>query len=162
MLRFLERGVPVLTLLGLFLPSQASAQSQTAATGPSPVGCYELRLGPWDRVGYPVPSATSPRRLPDTFRLLGEPTGRPWNGVQRFRVEPAELGRDNTGSWSFRGADSLAVTWSTGFVGVTLLLRIAADSLDGHAEAGSDDFEIDASGQVVRPRAAAVARRVAC
>ena len=162
MQRFPPRAVPVLASLGLLLLLPGLAQSQGAATESGPLGCYELRVGHWDRDGYPVPSATSSRRPPDTFRLLADAAGRPGNGPKRYRVEPVELGEGNTGSWSLRGADSLAVTWSTGFVGVTLLFRIAADSLHGLAEAWSDDIEIDASGRVVRPKATAVARRVAC
>ena len=152
----------MVTSIGLLLLSPELAQSQWKAADSGPIGCYDLSVGAWDRDGYPVPSASSPRRLPNGIRLLAEADRFPSNEPKRFRVEPAELGEGNTGWWSLRGADSLAVTWSTGFLAVTLRLRIAADSLYGVAEASSDDFMIDASGRVIRPTAAAVARRVAC
>ncbi len=148
---------------GLLFLAPALGWAQGGAPAAVLVGCYELEIGPWERGAYPGPFTGPPESPPDTFRLLSErDPQRPGSNRDVFRVEPTWPGPTSGASWERIGADSLAISWGTGFTGVTLRLHDRVGHLEGVAEAWSDAAFIDAQGQVIMPKAPATARRIPC
>lgn len=117
-------------------------------------GCYVARLGPWS--GPPRPSeAQTP---PSEFELDTLPVQR--RGESRLTVRPMRLAQySRIAYWTPRGDDSVAIVWSTGFVGVKLQLVVRQDSLIGGATTFHDFHPI---GEPPDPTALVVAVRRAC
>lgn len=126
----------------------ASAQRQRFA------GCYDTHLGSWSG---PLPSGVDDVAItpPAQFQLDTVAVS-----PSRFVVLPARLGGGRmTASWVLRGADSILVIWSTGFVGVSLALAVHQDSLIGRATTHHDAIRI---GEPPDPSAPIIATRRVC
>lgn len=138
--------------------SDAKAQTQAAPT-PAPFeGCYELKLGRWWPWGFGEENTmvTPPSRI----QLLGERGTRGFEQDKRLihTIPHQERlpGSRESSFWSTKSPNQLLLTWTDGFVGVTLDLTKAKDELNGWAHPHFDAVRLV-------PRLARVtARRITC
>ena len=157
--RSLFIAVPV---SGLAAASPLAAQpSDHVATLRRLAGCYQLTLGPWSRPGL-APAVAAAQTPPARFRLDTVAVSRPSAGG--YAVEPMELlegqgFRGRPAKWSPVGRDSVAIAWSTGFVGVALRLAVRGESLIGRARVFDD---VQMAGEPPDPEASVTAIRVRC
>lgn len=107
-------------LLSLVVLLHAVAPSVLRAQAKEWTRCYDLELNPWDRAvrgSDTLHYAPPPRIYQDTAR-----TAYPWNwnpggkAVEPARGSPPSVHRYAV--WEQFHADSVAVTWSTGFTGL--------------------------------------------
>jgi hypothetical protein len=129
-----------------------------AKEGPSAfAGCYRLELGRWTRFWILPATPDAAQIPPDAFQLDTEPADRVIPNA--FRIHPNTKRRtSHLDNWGFStdDSDALYVTWTDGFVGVSLELKHAGDRLVGHATAFTDAHVFPF------PSARAIAVRVAC
>jgi hypothetical protein len=116
-----------------------------------------LELGRWTRFWILPANPDADQIPPDTFQL----ETRPADPVipNRFRIRPhTKRKASRLDNWGVAtdGSNVLYVTWTDGFVGVSLELKHARDRLVGHATAFTDAHVLPF------PSARAVAVRVAC
>lgn len=149
-------GIVFIVIIGA--PLVVTAQSSAGSASVRQLsGCYRLTLGAWSGT-LPVTGMPQARTPPPCFRLdtAVAPKNAAW-----FSVEPAtlvELSR-MPAAWKPVLGDSLAIFWSTGFVGVRLRLAVRGDSLLGTAETFHDaHFQ----GEPPDPSAAAIVVREPC
>jgi hypothetical protein len=116
------------------------AQQDRPANAQLIVGCWKLEPGQFavigktgvDRGQTVLPSLVQFDTMPGKSKS-GEPIGR------RVRTSAADSGsRYQEGYYLFSGADSVRVDWTTGFVGMTLLLRLDDRVMHGRASAWTD------------------------
>jgi hypothetical protein len=115
--------------------SEVNAQTQPALT-PAPFeGCYQLKLGRWWPWGFGEENAyvTPPSRI----QLLGE---RGTRGFEQdkllIRTVPHQdrpSGSRESSFWNTKSPNQVLLTWTDGFVGVTLDLGKSKDELKGWA-----------------------------
>jgi hypothetical protein len=116
-------------------------------------GCYTLELGPWSgpfTSGVPSAHQPPPAFWLDTVRLPGALGQR-----GEMRVLPNTLTSQVLSHWLPLSRDSFEVRWSTGYVGVRLLLGRRGGVWRGRATATQDVF-------AQQPSAPATARPVRC
>lgn len=95
--------------------------------------CYQLAMTRWmPEMGLQDDTifSTPPHRVRFTGVRMDERS----NAPNSFRVEPLRepYSVHGPGEWSYRG-DSLYITWSTGYSGLHMRLRVASDTLTGNA-----------------------------
>ena len=153
-----SRGVVRCVLLAASLASPA-AQAQAPAFDTVTRGCYRLLLGDWSHPSRSgMPSLHIP---PEVVRFdTTEATFPRTRSLRRYRIHPnipaiEASRRPWDPAWVPRGADSVQVNWTTGFVGVQLDLAVRGDSLFGIATA-----RYDVAGLL--PRASVLGWRVEC
>jgi hypothetical protein len=135
--------------------TDAKAQPTTPA---SYEGCYELKLGRWWPWGFGAENSmvTPPSRI----QLLGE---RGTHGFEQDKLlvrsiprQDRQPGSRESSFWGTKSQTQLLLTWTDGFVGVTLDLTKGKDDLDGWAHPHFDAAKLV-------PRIAHVtARRINC
>ena len=137
----------VLTPVRHVQPTQVSAVA----------GCYRTTLGRWSG---PFPSGLTTEHIPpDQFQLDTAPLAPPFTRSGLRRVLPEMLrprSRPFPAFWQFTGPDSIKVIWSTGFAGVSMILRFQIDTLTGTAESFYDVIGPE------EPTASVVAVRIPC
>jgi hypothetical protein len=115
--------------------SEANAQTQPALTPPPFERCYQLKFGRWWPWGFGEENAyvTPPRRI----QLLGE---RGTRGFEQdkllIRTVPHQdrpPGSRESSFWNTKSPNRVLLTWTDGFVGVTLDLAKSKDELKGWA-----------------------------
>lgn len=119
--------------------------------------CFVLRVGEWSHAftsGMPgahaAPAVIRLDSLPVTFPLPGAMrTLRPQIAAIAASRRPWDPG------WRLTSADSVQLSWSTGFVGLQVDLAVRADTLSGWALARHDAVRIS-------PRAPVTGWRVPC
>lgn len=129
--------------LAMALVGKVSAQD---AGGPSDVeeqiaGCYRIELGDWVEQRATKPPSYS---IPERVELLLERTGRrSWLlappiaelAGSMLRIQP---------SWAITESDSLRLTWSTGFSGLSIAVSLPSDTVaTGYAETFSDAILVE-------------------
>ena len=137
--------------------SVAAAQDSTQAVARI-AGCYAVELGPWSG-SFPSGSPAS-HQPPPTIRLdTAQFVERYASRVQHRQLAPpitvAGRQRVSLGRWRVAG-DTLVMSWSDGFSGVSLSLGLRPDSLRGGARAFYDVIG------PVQPTAPVLLRRVVC
>jgi hypothetical protein len=158
-------GLMILSLA--LLPSGGIAQTDRtdakAQTQPAPIPasfecCYELKVGRWWPWGFGEEDAfvTPPRQI----QLLGERGARGFEEhqllVRSIPHKERPSGSRESSFWSPKSPNQLLLTWTDGFVGVTLDLTKSKDELSGWAHPHFDAVKLV-------PRIAHVAaRRIAC
>jgi hypothetical protein len=135
----------------LFLMTACTARPQTGSLrAESPVGCYEVRRGPWS-VGTPglVP--------PEAFRL--DSTRIDVRGFEARAAAPGvpSLLGASQAFWYPTGAAAVVVVWRDGYQASGYSLTVRGDSVTGVAFAESDRRH--AGGE---PSASVLGRRVHC
>lgn len=115
-----------------------------AGQGPAPedlMGCYDLRFGRWD----PEPTARfdTLRHLPppriqlDTFHVE---SGNPRSHSRVIRPAPGSRpSRHRFSGWTMVG-DSVQMGWSTGFLGLRMVVALRGGDLVGYAQTFSDAY----------------------
>jgi hypothetical protein len=121
-------------------------------------GCYRLELGRWSRLWIFPATPLAGQIPPAEFQLSSRPVDLP----NRFRISPNTTihgAPSRLDSWTVTSGQSntVDITWTDGFTGVSLHLKSETGRLRGFATAYSD-----ASGLLPFPSARAVAFRVAC
>jgi len=159
-------SLAALVLLGTATPG--FAQGDTLPAGARRfVGCYVVELGPWDQ---PLRGNEPYHTPPDTV-VLDSMQIESYPGIQGNRLHPhiEALTRYRTipARWRLVGTDSVRLSWSSGFVGVTIDLGWAAGDLTGHAEAFSDVIPVEvlpdgSHRRIPWPAAPVRLRRIAC
>lgn len=138
--------------------TDAKAHMQPASIPASFEGCYELKVGRWWPWSFGEDNAlVAP---PSRIQLLGE---RGTRGFEKDKllvrsIPQKERPSESRGSsfWSMKSANQLLLTWTDGFVGVTLDLTKGTDEMNGWAHPQFDAVKLV-------PRVAHVtARRIAC
>lgn len=138
--------------------SGTGAQTQGAPLPTSFAGCYELKMGRWWPWGfgkenvYVVP--------PNRIQLLAERGTRGFEqGELLVRTIPRQerpSGSRESSFWSVESQNQVLLTWTDGFVGVSLDLAKSGDELSGWAHPHFDAVKLI-------PRIAHVtARRISC
>ena len=117
-------------------------------------GCYSLAVGLFAKPSDDSAFAALPRR----FELTTHPMTAPFPGNA---VVPEVLwpGKKMIALWEKRAGDSVTVSWSTGFYGLSLFLRGPGDRLVGVARPFSDAHAI---GAPPAPEVSVTATRVEC
>jgi hypothetical protein len=120
--------------------AQQPAPVVAASPSRAPVAegrCYRVQMGPWAQTGQQkglVP--------PTEFRLdttASQSTfGQGSRAVSPDFVMSGVAGRRYPGFWQARGADSVQITWTTGFEKGGYLLKVRGDSVEGVATTWSD------------------------
>ena len=121
------------------------------------VGCYRTTLGPWS--GSFPSGLTTEHIPPDQFQLDTAALAPPFRRLGLRRVLPEMLRpqpRPFPAFWQFTGSDSIKVIWSTGFAGVSMMLRFQIDTLRGTAQSFYDVIGPE------EPTASVVAVRIPC
>jgi hypothetical protein len=165
--RQLAFGLGLMILLLALVPSgsiaqtdksEAKAEAQAALT-PAPFeGCYELKLGRWWPWGFGEENTmvTPPSRI----QLLGERGTRGFEQdkllIRTIPHQERPPGSRESSFWSTKSPNQLLLTWTDGFVGVTLDLTKAKDELNGWAHPHFD------AARLVPRLARVTARRIAC
>jgi len=166
-LRRVAFWVALMSLLFVLVPLRCPAQADKSRTNiqvksapPSApfAGCYELKLGRWWPWGFGEENVyvTPPNRL----QLLAERGTRGFeDGELLIRTIPRQersTGSRESSFWSAKSQHQLLLTWTDGFVGVSLDLARNRDELSGWAHPHFDAVKLI-------PRIAHVtARRIAC
>jgi hypothetical protein len=132
-----------LVLIGLLAAWALGAQTPAGSLASRSrfVGCYQVRLGPW----------TNPPMLapPFEFRLDSTASTSALFFSGGFSsVVPSNLTGRETAGWRIENDSTISIHWSTGFVGVSLKLRVDGDTLRGKATSGADTFPSDNSAPV--------------
>lgn len=132
------------------------AQRPASSTAQRGIGCWKLEPGRFKVVGrtHVDPGQTT---LPALIQLDTVP-GKNWTGEPigcLVRTLSPEKGYQD-GYYVLAGADRLQIDWTSksGFVGMTLMLRVGKDVMRGRASAWTD--------YAGEERAPIVLRRVAC
>ena len=115
--------------------------------------CYALAVGPWSG---PFPSGWPEiHQPPDTFAITSHSSS--WDHAY-FEVRPGlpVLKGKGFAMWKPISADSLTITWSSGFSGVSLAVVVHSDTLVGVATAFYDVIG------PTEPQAPVKAARIAC
>ncbi|MHB8540976.1 MAG: hypothetical protein ACYDCD_08570 [Candidatus Acidiferrales bacterium] len=136
----------------------AAGSQKRAAEVASFAGCYELKRGRWWPWGFGKDDSVTP---PRHIQLLSE---RGTHGFEQGELliraipPPKEIpsGIRDSSYWQVKPKDRVELSWTTGFVGVTLDLRRKGNELSGWAHP-----HFDAIG-FVRRIAHATARRIPC
>jgi hypothetical protein len=133
----LAAGLVAVVMLPVACKPAAKARSSTLA---SVAGCYRINLGRWS---WRFPSGLTTEHIPpEHFELDTALLGPPDDAWHQRRVMPQMLvvapRHVWPAGWRFNGADSIEVTWSTGFAGVRLRLRSYGDTLRGRAQSFYD------------------------
>jgi hypothetical protein len=165
--RQLVLGLGLMALLLVLVPSrsmaqtgksEAKTQARPALTPASFEGCYELKSGRWWPWGFGEENAlvTPPNRI----RLLAERGTRGFEQdkllIRTIPHQDRPSGSRESSYWSTKSPDQLLLTWTDGFVGVTLDLTKSKDELNGWAHPHFDAVKLV-------PRIARVtARRITC
>jgi hypothetical protein len=145
-------------VVGLFLiaaPWANEVHGQTRQPPRAMAGCYQATLGHWSsplHIDHWVPPSTF--QLDTTVLSLWLPRDTAW------AVQPKLVHRDRLpASWRYTAPDSVVISWSTGFSGVQLRLRVTGDTLRGEAITRDDKHIV---GEPPDPRAPVNAIRVPC
>jgi hypothetical protein len=123
-------------------------------------GCYHLELGRWTTL-WIFPTTPSANQIPPSaFRLDRTPVDPA--DPNRFQISPNTIVADRPSrldGWVLAsdGSNTVWITWTDGFTGVSLQLKPEKDRLRGLATAFTD-----ARGLLPFPTAHAVAIRAAC
>jgi hypothetical protein len=165
--RQLAFGLGMIILLLALIPprcfaptgkSEAKTQVQPAPTPAAFEGCYEVKLGRWWPWGFGEENAyvTPPTRI----QLLGEHGTRGFEQdkllIRTIPRQDRPSGSRESSFWSTKSQSQLLLTWTDGFVGVTLDLTKNRDELNGWAHPHFDAVKLI-------PRIAHVrARRITC
>jgi hypothetical protein len=117
-------------------------------------GCYSLAVGSFAKASDDSVFAA----LPSRFELTNHAMTAPFPGNA---VVPEELwpGKKMIALWEKHAGDSVTVSWSTGFYGLSLYLRESGDRLVGVARPFSDAHAI---GAPPPPEVTVTATRVEC
>jgi hypothetical protein len=152
------RHFTLLAILSVWCPaaSPCGAQQAARAKAQALIGCWKVEPGPFSvmgRIGVDPGQTTLP-----SFVQFDTVPGQSWSGDPLGRLVRALAGdsgsRYRDGYYLFSGADSLQVHWTTGFVGMTLLLRLDSAVMRGRASAWTD--------YMGHEEASVVLRRAAC
>jgi hypothetical protein len=132
---------PSLTVVSLLNVLVAGSVSPQAPATHVVAGCYDLQLGPWLPAGAPTHGdslglAPPPRVQLDT---VASSEGREGSNSLVLRPAPGSLPSIHRFAyWSLLGADSVVLSWSTGFYGLNARLAVGSDVLRGNAASHSD------------------------
>lgn len=152
----MRRCVAIL-IIQLVLTSPVGAQISAPANAVS--GCYDLTLGEWSPPMPPTHGDSLGLAPPPTIWLKPEPWDHPYVTSGQFELTPAPGSLPSIhrfSHWWFIGADTVHLSWSTGFYGLQAALIARGDTLQGRAYSHSD--VLSEPGQI----APITAVRVAC
>src|SRR5215471_15199381 len=137
--------------------SLCAAQQGEHAKAQRIVGCWRVEPGKFSVVGRIGVDPGQTKLLPPVVQFDTVP-GKSWSGEPWGRLVRGLAGDNRTryrdGYYLLSGADSLRVDWTSGFTGMTLLLRLDTVAMHGRASAWTDY----SGGE----EAAVVLRRAAC
>jgi hypothetical protein len=148
-------------LVGFFPQAHESGTAVRAQAAPLPTsfaGCYELKLGRWWPWGFGEEDlyVTPPNRV----QLLAEHgTGGFEQGELLIRTIPRHerpSGSRESSFWSAKSQNQVMLTWTDGFVGVSLDLAKNGDQLSGWAHPHFDAVKL------ISRIAHVTARRITC
>lgn len=157
----------LMILFFILVPLRCSAQTDKSAinaraqsVGPTPsfAGCYELKVGRWWPWGFGEENVyvTPPRRI----QLLTERGTRGFEQgellIRTILRQERPSGSRESSFWNTKSQARVMLTWTDGFVGVSLDLEKKGDDLNGSAHPHFDAAKLI-------PRFAHVtAQRIAC
>ena len=150
-------------LLSLFLAAYLACRGGETAKVPkasspahsaSVVGCYSLSVATLATAADTLTFGALPKRFELTHRAMPQP-------FPGYMVVPAVLWprEKMIGLWDEKGGDSVTVSWTTGFHGLSLYMRRTGDALLGIAQPFSDTHAI---GAPPAPQVSVTAGRVEC
>lgn len=137
----------------LLILSAAVAPTWLRAQASSWTGCYDLEIGSWSR---PVGGDSLYYSPPGRIRLDSLPAEGHFSDPTGYRVHPAPGSppsiHDHV-SWKPTGADSIVISWSTGFSGLQARMIREESLLRGQASTFTDviPFEPRTADVIARP-----------
>ena len=151
-------GLIILGLAAVVSVPNVATLSAQALNQETLVGCYELKVGPWNP---PLGTAAQFSTPPDTVQLFADSSyDHPQPGWKR--ASPAirhsySRGRDRA-IWTVLDQRSFRIIWSDGLTGADLRLFRGSDAFFGIIRMLSDVIGPEAT----TPKATVVAKRVEC